>query len=264
LQKITQEIIKNGIAVFFPSDKECREYFLQMIEDNTREKGNVDSPKEKESTSQSTGACFKYQATLSKASGKLLFEAFCSLFCSNKTNIIQHLITEGKSVFDSCLDLRKILELLEKMIRLSFRLNESASVHLDERKLVTSLVDLIDSIQSSLFYNMRECLLKSNNSAAAYDQPESSVANLLNFLQDYTKLLVAKSEILFKSSTKLNSAFNMKNFFTKLVYNFILWLAEIFPLLTCSVCTSFIQVLIHFQASFQSLSAFFQTDEKVF
>lgn len=256
LKTITKEIIKNGISVFY-DEKEQREFFLSLVEKNSK---NSESNCTEEN-----------KFSLKKTSTKLLFEAFCNLFCSNKLSIIQHL-SKSENNFENYHDQKQILSLLDKLIDLSFSLNNDFKIDkTDEDRLVFALCKLINSIQSNMFFNIREKLIKN----AKNSNKDCIFENLFNkniseFLVDYTKLIIEKNFFLiekirsFHSDNKLieNNLFKLKQFYNKIVYNFFLWLSEIFDQLDLNTCTNILTLLVDFHKSIKEFETLLD-DEKV-
>lgn len=257
LKTITKQIIKNGISVFFSSSNECRHYFLSMVDTNT----GKSSPKSS-SPSSSTTTTFKYETSLKKPSGKLLLEALCNLFCSSKSNMVQYLIGSSGNLFETSQSHRNLLDLVEKMIELSSNILDANNVYsgvellLLDNRLVLSLIDLLNSIQSNIFFKLKTCLSK------LYSQPESQVyENATRFVLDYAGLLIEKSRYLIEKNTSSSpsNSFLIDCFFTKLVYNFILWLSETLYLFKLSMASKFTKIFI----SFYELAKLLQKRAKV-
>lgn len=251
LKTITKQIVKNGISVFFPSSDECRDYFFAIVDENTTTTKVTDenpSPPIEQATSP-----IKLETSLSKPSGKLLFEALCNLFSSNRSNMVQYLIggrtgasskRQSSFIFDTT-DLQKpLIELVEKMLRLSASLDDSGSSSINrelENRLIASLIDLLDSIQSNLFYKVRQTLVKTTTAHVHHTSTR--------FVHDYARLLIDKSEQFltrFSNSSRTEMSFFLQHFFTKLVHNFVLWLNEILPLFKLATSTTFTSILISF------------------
>lgn len=268
LNTVTKQIIKNGISVFFPSENECREYFFDMIAKNSRD--NEETAENKKQATAPKSSKFNYETSLSKSSGKLLFEAFCNLFCSNRSNMIQHLVGAGRSVFEAKDSHKSVLELIEKIIELSFKLNEQV-VQVETtgevaNKLIVSLVDLLNSIQSNLFFKAKECL--STSRRHYLDETSREYENNLNgFLEAYVRLLIAKSRLLLMSTNNAkekNTILHLKCFFNKLLYNLVLWLSEIFGMLKLTLATKFVQMLIELHELVKSLDTHFQENKVIY
>lgn len=256
LKTITKQIVKNGISVFFPSSDECRDYFFAIVDENSTTTPNLaanenpSSPIEQASFSTSP---IKLETSLSKPSGKLLFEALCNLFSSNRSNMVQYLIgdrtgtssqRQSSFVFDTTDSLKPLIELVEKILRLSANLDDNSSDSINrelENRLIASLIDLLDSIQSNLFYKVRQTLAKTTT---AHVHQTST-----RFVHDYARLLIDKGEEFltkFSKSSRTEMSFSLQHFFTKLVHNFVLWLNEILPLFKLATSVTFTSILISF------------------
>lgn len=256
LKTITKQIVKNGISAFFPSTDECREYFFTIIDENTSiedESQKEVNPSTSSAAIKSTKTAFKFETSLKKTSGKLLFEAFCNLFCLNRSNMVQYLI-KGSSrnssqrssstvIFETSDSHKPIIELVEKMLSLSANLEEGEL----ENRLIVSLVDLLDSIQSNLLYKVRESL-------AAQSSRHARTAT--QFVDDYARLLIDKSREFIQRRRNTNEiGFFLNYLFTKLVYNFVLWLNEILGLLKLTSSVKFTNILISLFELVKSLNS---------
>ena len=82
LKRITREILKNGVLVFFPSEKTRKDCFLKMIENN------IDTNLSKET---SVNLDVKTDFSFKRHTTQLLFEAFCNLFCLDKYILVKYL-----------------------------------------------------------------------------------------------------------------------------------------------------------------------------
>ena len=103
-------------------------------------------------------------------------------------------------------------------------------------------------------------LLKSSNSENSTNTANKSHSdvdlvenNIKKFLLDYSNLVVEKGTHIINSileNDKTNISFKdnlrLKNYLTKIIYNFVLWLSELFNQLDLSVCTKINRILIHF------------------
>lgn len=199
---------------------------------------------------------------MKKPSGKLLLEALCNLFCSSKSNMVQYLIGSSGNLFETSQSHRNLLDLVEKMIELSSNILDANNVYsgvellLLDNRLVLSLIDLLNSIQSNIFFKLKTCLSK------LYSQPESQVyENATRFVLDYAGLLIEKSRYLIEKNTSSSpsNSFLIDCFFTKLVYNFILWLSETLYLFKLSMASKFTKIFI----SFYELAKLLQKRAKV-
>jgi hypothetical protein len=252
LKKVAEKILNNGLLVFFPSEKERKECFLYMVEKNTSALDAKGSTMNLENSYMT-----KSDMSLKRPSTKLLFEAFCNLFCSNKSNLIQHLNKSSK-MFDDSNDCKKMINLIEQIMNLSFVLNENSSKEQLENtsdqqdNLISALNNLIISMQSFLFYTIKEQLSK-------LDKTNSKIEiNIKNFVIEYTLLLMKKStQILHKFSSTSSEAFDDKKFRKfynlSMFYNFVLWLIEIFNKLDLVTCTNLVETLIDFYKEIEEI-----------
>lgn len=243
LKTITKQIVKNGVSVFFPSSVECREYFFAMIEKSTND-----------SITTSSTSTFKYETSLNKPSGKLLFEALCNLFCSNsKSNMVAYLMG-GNNCFETRDSHISLLSLIEKMIRLSSSLDLSGGGSTEdslENRLIQSLIGLLNSIQSSLLFKVKECGSEKKQVSVNLCGDNAAV-----FVHDYADFLIKKSQYLLSRHTA--TSFLLNCFFSKLVYNFILWLGEIPSFIKLNMATKFTEILISFYDLSKSFSSIFK------
>jgi len=252
LKKVAEKILNNGLLVFFPSEKERKECFLYMVEKNTSVLDAKGSTMNLENSYMT-----KSDMSLKRPSTKLLFEAFCNLFCSNKSNLIQHLNKSSK-MFDDSNDCKKMINLIEQIMNLSFVLNENSSKEQLENtsdqqdNLISALNNLLISMQSFLFYTIKEQLSK-------LDKTNSKIEiNIKNFVIEYTLLLMKKStQIINKFSTTSSDTFDDKKFRKSynlsMFYNFVLWLIEIFNKLDLVTCTNLVETLIDFYKEIEEI-----------
>lgn len=236
LRTITREILKNGLMVFFPSENERKDYFMFMIQENS----NI---------------------SFQKTSTKLIFEAFCNLFCTNKTNLIQNLLTTNSTnMFESESDCSKIIDLIDKIIRMGFFLNGNEKVDNTEEinqqdRLLNALNELLNSIQSHLYYNIKESLDKMNSKSVIS-------LNINSFVTTYAQLLIEKCKEII--NLVLNNQFmieKFQNFLNKIIYNFVLWLTEIFNQLDTNTCTNLVEILIDFHKLFLKIQGSLDQDD---
>ena len=247
LKKVAEKILNNGLLVFFPSEKERKECFLYMVEKNTDFLNSKDTK-----TNLENSYMTKSDMSLKRPSTKLLFEAFCNLFSSNKSNLIQHLNKSSSQImYEDSNDCKKMIYLIEKIMNLSFVLNESLLKEAPienapdrQDNLINAVNNLLISIQSFFFYTIKEQL--ENN----HDKTKSHMEkNIKDFVAEYTLLLMKKSTQIIKKFASYES-FEEKNFRKSynlsLFYNFVLWLIEIFNKLDLVTCTNLVETLIDF------------------
>ena len=263
MTKITREILKKGVLVFFP-DEVRKDVFMQMIDSNTY----VESKKKTFS--------FELESTY------ILFEAFCNLFCQDKTMYLRHLVKNIDNLFENWSDCTEALDLIEKLISFSFYLNDTIKANNKQREnmtLIKSLNDLLNSIQSSIFYNLKQRLQQINGQNQSDTDTELKLkSNIYNFVLNFTSLIINKSGTLIKSllekrksldqMTSLKSvittteSLKLKNFLNKTVYNFMLWLGQVYSDLDLSTCTEITEKLIGFHSSILHIEKYIE-DEKV-
>ena len=246
LKKITKEIIKNGLLVFFPSDKIRKESFFEMIETS------IDQP-----TKNDVNSSFK------KLSTQLLFKSFCNLFCYNKSILIHHLKkSESSSLFENASFCSETLRFIDKLIKFGFVLNDSM-VNSDD-KMYMALYDLLNSIQSNLFFNIQDQLVKLKS-----DSNEKIDSNIKRFLIEYTDFIIDKTSQLVEPITKNKENDNskllnkLKNFLKKITGNFLLLMSEVFNHLNLETCTQIAQRLFRFQSLIARIENNFE-EKKVF
>lgn len=273
MTKITREILKNGVLVFFPNEVR-KEVFMQMIENNI-DRSHVLNPDTVESKTKTFS--FDLESTY------ILFEAFCNLFCQNKTIYLRHLVKNIDTLFENWSDCTEALDLIEKLITFSFYLNATIKAN-DKPKenitLIKSLNDLINSIQSSIFFNLKQNLQQINEQSQSNtsDSKLRLQNNMNNFVLNLTTLMINKGGNLTKSllekrrsldaMTNLKSvitfteSLKLKNFLNKIVYSFMLWLGQVYPDLDLSTCTELTEKLIGFHSSIVQIEKYVE-DEKV-
>ena len=259
LKKVAEKILNNGLLVFFPSEKERKECFLYMIEKNTI---SLDKKAASGNLTQLEN-CYmtKSDMSLKRPSTKLLFEAFCNLFCSNKSNLIQHL-NKSSNMFDNWHDCQKMIYLFDKIMNLSLILNESSDDTPPSDNLTSSLNSLLISVQSHLFFTIKEQLCKVNRASSQIE------VNIKKFVSEYTLLLIAKSSHVIKTTlaTKDASTVDLKKFKktynVSLFYNFILWLIEIFNKLDLVTCTNLVDILVEFHTDIDNMIHYVFRNEK--
>lgn len=249
LKQITKEILKNGVLVFFPDEKTRKECFLKMVENN------IDNEKKDSTCLMNVKTDFSF----SRYSTQLLFEAFCNLFCMDKYSLVKYLINNSENLFETSDSCNETINFIDKLIKFGFFLNRSKET---DDKLIIALNELLNSIQSNIFFCMKEqlVLLKSSNSENSTNTANKSHSdvdlvenNIKKFLLDYSNLVVEKGTHIINSileNDKTNISFKdnlrLKNYLTKIIYNFVLWLSELFNQLDLSVCTKINRILIHF------------------
>ena len=267
LKLIAQEILKNGLLLFFPSEKERRECFIYMIEKNTISYNDEASETliKIENPYLTTS-----DMSLKRPSTKLLLEAFCNLFCSNKSNLIQH-FNKSPNMFDNSNDCKKIISLIDKIIRLYLNINSNITEVEQENSinsitkqncLIMSLNNLLNSIQSHIFYSIKEQLNKLSENSELNVLDSQIGANLKNFVVSYSKLLIEKcNQIIDLNERGSNLVKSNQTFFTKIIYHFILWLNEIFNKLDLITSTYIFEILIDFHTTLAKLEMIFDGDK---
>lgn len=278
LKRITKEILKNGVLVFFPSEKTRKDCFLKMIEKNI-DSGVCDEASLPvlitSNLKVKTDFSFKHQST------QLLFEAFCNLFCLDKYALVKYLLNSTGNLFESAENCRETIQFVDKLIKFGFFLNESKET---DDKLTVALNDLLNSIQSNVFYCMKEQLvylqgLKADHLLAA-KSPNLNVNdadlvdnNIRKFLIEYADLVVAKGVQTIESiltncqqmhgvdESALRENLRLRNYLTKIIYNLVLWLSELFGHLDFNVCTKIIEILLNFHKKLTKVEKYFNEEE---
>jgi hypothetical protein len=294
VKQITQEILKNGVTVFFPSENIRKKVFMQLIENNIEEAKVVtlsQSSSSLTSCPMSTNFSFNFLST------QLLFEAFCNLYCINKSLLLKHLINDSVNMFESWDRCNEAICFVDKLIKFSFFLNDSLnstnvtkSSQNDTNKLINAVNDLLNSIQSSIFFTIQSQLIKLETlKSAANGATEISKieTNIQNFLINYTNLIYEKSNFVINKiqekrktaecltqqqvpiGSKLHSpianlieCLKLKNFLNKTVYNFVLWLSELFDKIDLNSCTTINETLVNLHNLITQIEKYVD-DEKV-
>lgn len=273
LKRITKEILKNGVLVFFPTEKTRKDCFLKMIENNIHSSSIINDNEQKSNSSTLSNMNVKTDFSFKRHSTQLLFEAFCNLFCKDKYALVKYLINSAGNLFESSENCHETIQFIDKLIKFSFFLNESKET---DDKLTIALNDLLNSIQSNVFYSMKEHLVYLHNlkddqlTTAKSNNIDIHDNNIKKFLIDYANLVIRKgiqiidsileknknlSEISFKENLRL------KNYLTKIIYNFVLWLSELFSHLDLDVCTSIIEILLDFHSKLSTVDKYFNEEE---
>ena len=263
MKRITQEILKHGVLVFFPSEVTRKDVFMQMIDNNSN---NIEQSR------------FSFQCE----STHFLFEAFCNLYCLNKSLLLKYLLNDATNMFESLSCCTEALNFVDKLITFSFFLTDSLHRLNEENKLINALNDLLNSIQSNIFYNVKEHLARfETQRAAAADAVMSSAtaktnslveANIQTFLLDYARLIIAKSNQLISKLLEKRKHFDsinvlklfvtpaetlkLKNFLNKTVNNFVLWLSELFGQLELNTCTTLVENLVELHSSLSQIEKY--------
>lgn len=262
LKRITREILKNSVLVFFPSERTRKDCFLKMIENNI-ECQNLDSASTAHAAcSRSVDLNVKTDFSFKRQSTQLLFEAFCNLFCLDKYILVKYLVNNSENLFENTLNCNETLNFIDKLIKFGFFLNDSAAQHKDG-KLIYALNDLLNSIQSNLFYCMKEQLINLKNSKQVNINDESSSlieSNIQKFILDYANLVIDKGAHII-NTTSTSSKENLKNYLTKIIYNFILWLSELFNQLDLNLCTQILEILLRFHKLLSSAEKYFEEEQ---
>lgn len=263
IRSLTKEILKNGILVFFSCVKIQKQVFMQMIQTNI----------EQGAANKTDGDCFSFDLE----STHILFESFCDLYSKNKTLLIKHLVKNSTNMFESWSDCNELLNFIDKLIRFSFLLNDSVifKASADKNtKLTSSTTDLLNAIQSYIFYKMKEQLSKVKNLVAPVvrEHIQRFIIKLAGLLIEnsnvLTKSLLDKrktKELLalgFKSAITPFELMKFRNYSNKIVYNFVLWLSEVFGELDSRTCTSLVEALVGFHSSIVQIEKYVE-DEKV-
>ena len=256
MKRITQEILKHGVLVFFPSEVTRKDVFMQMIENNNIEQ-----------------SCFSFNCE----STHFLFEAFCHLYCLNKSLLLKYLLNNETNMFENLSCCNEVLNFVDKLITSSFFLTDSLHKLNEENKLVNALNELLNSIQSNIFYNAKEHLGRFETAdavmtAAAVKTKSLVEANIQTFLLDYTRLIIAKSnQVIAKLLEKRKhidsinvlklfvtptEALKLKNFLNKTVNNFVLWLSELFAQLDLGTCTTLVESLVELHSSLSQIEKY--------
>ena len=243
------EILKCGLATFFPSESERIDYFIRMVEANTTSLNAKSDNKDK-----------TRDGVFHSASNRLIFESFCHLFGANKTNLIQHLAKSSSSIFERADDCTRVLALIQTIVNMIVAMHSdaaaaAASSHShshshsdsssDERsKLLAALTQLLDSIQSHVLYRVKQQLNNNKtNSSRSGEMDKRTNAEL--FTLSYVKLLMASSKAMIgNNSTQLARVRMMAAFLHKIMYNLTLWLTDIAPLLELARATQLAELLL--------------------
>jgi hypothetical protein len=98
--------------------------------------------------------------------------------------------------------------------------------------------------------------------------------NIEKFLLDYTNLVIKKGMQIIDSilvdknqkhlDDKIHSLIEnirLKNYLTKIIYNFVLWLSELFGHLDLNVCTTIIEILLDFHTKLSKAEKYFNEEE---
>jgi hypothetical protein len=256
LKTVVKEILKNGIWLFFPAEKLRKDYFLSMV------------------------AADHEQFSLKRESTKILFEAFCALFTVKKHLIVQSFVKPGIGLFEN--ETSQLSDLV-KFIDTLIELQHSLLCIPGNEDIVRALCDLLNSIQSYLFYSVKEHLV--NHPAAGIHQhhldgldnvklaveAEMANRNLNQFLISYMNLMVNKSEFLvcfvrfFDNTCDKNRLVltRVDMFFKNFVYHFVLWLSEILKDLDVTVATEIATTLVSFHKLLSELDKYCLVEEVV-
>lgn len=260
VRNLTKEILKNGILVFFSSEDIQKQVFMQMIQ------SNIEPGTEKID-------CFSFDLE----STHILFESFCHLYTNNKTMLIKHLVKNSTNMFESWQDCSELFNFIDKLIRFSFLMNDSVIFKNNTDKnimLTRSLTDLLNAIQSYIFYKMKEQLSRDKNLVAHVVRE-----NIQRLVVKLTGLMLENSSVLTKSlldkrkakelmALGLKSAITpvelmkLRNYLNKVVYNFVLWLSEVFDQLDLETCTRLTEALVGFHSSIAQIEKYIE-DERV-
>jgi len=210
IKKITKEILRNGLMVFFPDEPAREKVFLQMIQANP-----------------ATTEGQNNQFSFSLESTHIIFEAFCRLFAANKALLVNH-------SFDSWEACANTLTLVDTLISFCFFLGDASDT--SSPKLLNPLNDLLNSIQSNVFFKVQQKL-------GATDLARD---NVQRFILQYAALVINKCNQVTRSlmtdkrkQAPNNNKAKLKTYLNKIVYNFILWLSEVFTDLDASTSTRF-------------------------
>lgn len=197
----------------------------------------------------------------------ILFEAFCHLFCLNKSLLMKYLYKNPTSMFENWQDCEETLEFIEKLICFSFFLNDSlltSQKQFDNLKLIRSLNELLNSFQSNVFFKIKEQLVKLSENRL--DPRAIGVRdNIQNFFVKYTRLIIEKCGECsrgfmekrkcvdpvtgLKTIVSPSESMKWKNFLNRIVYNYVLWLSEVFDELDLGICSLLVEMLLGFHGS---------------
>ena len=200
----------------------------------------------------------------------MLFEAFCNLFCLDKYILVKYLINSSENLFESSINCNETINFIDKLIKFGFFLNDSYSEETDD-KLIIALNDLLNSLQSNILYCMKEQLacIKSLNSNNTNLDIETVENNIRKFILDYSNLIIDKGTAIIDSilehskTIDISSKDNLrlKSYLTKIIYNYILWLSELFNQLDLNTCTKIFEILLHFHKKISLIEKYFEEEQ---
>lgn len=227
LLEITKEIIRNGVGVFFQQN-DLLELFESLIKQKaTSENIAYDS------------MLFKQDMSLNKTSNQILFQACCKQLTEKKKDLIQF-ITTNQNPYENFIDLNRIIVFIEKLVNLTFT-NELNIDWETELKLIRASNQLINSLQSNVLYNIQNKIRnKQIDKDCVFEN--MMIKHINNFVNDYTRFLFKKCyelQNLCQTNDKfrLRHQFRLDCFIRNILYNFVLWLANIMETLELNLST---------------------------
>lgn len=227
LLEITKEIIRNGVGVFFQQND-----LLELFESLIRQKTTFES-------STSDSMLFNQDMSLNKTSNQILFQACCKQLTEKKIDLIQF-ITKSQNPYENFTDLNRIIVFIEKLVNLTFT-NELNVDSETEFKLIRASNQLINSLQSNVFYNIQNKIRnKQIDNDCVFEN--MIIKNINHFLNDYTRFLFKKCnelQNLYQCNDKCRPKhqYRLDFFLRNILYNFVLWLANILDSLELNLCT---------------------------
>lgn len=250
LKRICEEIIKSGLLVFFPTEKERQEFFNAILEKSSIGKehtANDDAQINVDSTAE-----FMSSMSLKQHSKNMILEAFCYFYCQNKTCCSSYFGSRSL-MFENESDCRNFINLTRKIFQLSKQIEQSVMKKSCNASLLGALYELTNSIQSNIMYKVKTHLIMFAERYKSKDEEHKSLHNLNKLLINYSNLVLKHCEGL--------ELINSNSFVNKTLFNLVQWLNEIFPHLDLKQCAFLCNQLGAFYKSIGKFKDAFQSQK---
>ena len=256
MKRICEEIIKSGLLVFFPTEKERQEFFDAVLEKSSLPSGGKEhTTSDDDKINVELAAEFMSSMSLSQHSKNMILEAFCYFYCQNKTCCSSYFGSRSL-MFENEADCRNFINLTRKIFQLSKQIEQSVISKSCNASLLAALYELTNSIQSNLMYKVKTHLTMFAERYKSKDDEHKSLHNLNKLLVNYSNLVLKHCEglVLIDSNSFVN----------KTLFNLIQWLNEIFPQLNLKICASLCNQLVTFYQSIGKFKDAFQSKKVTF
>jgi hypothetical protein len=257
MKRISEEIIKNGLLIFFPTEKERQEFFNAILEKSSLPIGKEstsDNGMRLKTNSDSEGTELMSNILLKQHSKNMILEAFCYFYCQNKTCCSSYFGSRSL-MFENEPDCLNFINLSRKILQLCKQIEQNVINNSCNASLLDALYDLTNSIQSNMMFKVKNHLIMFAEKYKNKHEEHKALHNLNKLLMKYTSSILSHCEglVLIKSN----------GFVNKTLFNFIQWLNEISPHLDLGVCNYICNEMVAFYRSIEKFKDAFRI-QKVF